>query len=400
MKAKEIKPHIYWVGAIDWEVRDFHGYVIPRGTTYNNFLVNDRKLTLIDTVKHDFAEVTLDRINCITNPEKLEVGICNHIETDHASSWDKVIKKARNITLYMTERAKKGLDRHYDTTGWDIQLVGTGDELKLGEKTLQFIETPMLHWPDSMMTYVPEDRLLISQDAFGQHWAQAELFDDRVPEDILEDAVIDYYANILMPFGKLIKAKIQEIQKNGLKVEMIAPDHGIVWRSKPEKALDMYMDMAQGKAEEGVVIIYDTMWKSTQKMSRAVLDGVIEEGIHGEIIKLRETPMSRAITQFWKYRGAIVGTPTLNNIMYPTVAEFLQHLRGLRPGHRIATAFGSYGWGGGGVKEALNELKAMNLEVKEPGWEVNYRPSGVDYDEGVEFGKKFARQVKEYHRKF
>ncbi len=400
MKAKEIKPNVYWVGAIDWNVRDFHGYVTPRGTTYNNFLIMDKKITLIDTVKYDFADTMFERIKCLTNPEKIEVAICNHIEMDHAGSWDQVMKVAKNATLYTTERGKQGLERHFDTTGWDIQVVKTGDEIKIGEKTLQFIETPMLHWPDSMMTYIPEDKLLISQDAFGQHWAQASLFDDLVPQETLEDAVIDYYANILMPFGRLIKAKIAEIQKLGLDIDMIAPDHGVIWRKNPGKVLNMYLDMASGKAEEGVVIVYDTMWHSTERMSRAVLDGILDEGMYAEVIKLRETPMSVAIKQFWKYRGLLVGTPTLNNVMFPTVAEFLQHLKGLRPANRIAGAFGSYGWGGGAVKEALSVLKEMKLEVVEPGFEVNYRPKENDYDAGYEFGRLFAQKVKDYHKKF
>ncbi|WP_456473832.1 FprA family A-type flavoprotein [Candidatus Pyrohabitans sp.] len=400
MKAKQIKPGIYWVGAIDWNVRDFHGYVTPRGTTYNNFLIMDRKITLIDTVKYDLADVMFERIRCLTNPDKIRVAVCNHIEMDHAGSWDRVMKLAKKATLYCTERGRQGLERHFDTTGWDIQTVSTGDTVKIGEKTLMFIETPMLHWPDSMMTYVREDRLLISQDAFGQHFAQAVLFDDLLPEHELEDAVIDYYANILMPFGRLIKAKIAEIQKLGLEIDMIAPDHGVIWRKNLQKVINMYLDMAEGKAREGVVIVYDTMWHSTEKMSRTVLDGILDEDMYAEVIKLRETPMSVAIKQFWRYRGLLVGTPTLNNLMFPTVAEFLQHLRGLRPTNRMAGAFGSYGWGGGGVREALSILKSMKLEVVEPGYEVNYRPTEKDYEQGYDFGRLFAQRVKEYHRKF
>lgn len=381
-------------------MRDFHGYVTPRGTTYNNFLIMDKSITLIDTVKREFADVMFDRIRCLTNPEKIRIAVCNHIEMDHAGSWDLVMEVAKKATLYCTDRGRQGLERHFDTTGWDIQTVETGDTVKLGEKTLMFIETPMLHWPDSMMTYVKEDKLLISQDAFGQHFAQAVLFDDLVEQGVLEDAVIDYYANILMPFGRLIKAKIAELQKLGLEIDMIAPDHGVIWRKNPQKVVQMYMDMASGKAKEGVVIVYDTMWHSTERMSRAVLDGILDEGMYAEVIKLRETPMSVAIKEFWKYRGLLVGTPTLNNLMFPTVAEFLQHLRGLRPQYRIASAFGSYGWGGGGVREALNILRSMKLEVVEPGYEVNYRPDERDYEQGYDFGRMFAQKVRDYHKRF
>ena len=400
MKAVKIKENVYWVGVIDWNVRDFHGYVTSRGTTYNNFLITDKKIALIDTVKYGFSDIMFERIRCLTDPEKIEVAVCNHIELDHAGCWDKVMDVAKNATLYITERGKQGLERYFDVTSWDIQVVKTGDSVKIGEKTLMFIETPMLHWPDSMMTYIPEDKLLISQDAFGQHWAQAVLFDDLVPQEVLEDAVIDYYANILMPFGRLIKAKLADIQKLGLEIDMIAPDHGVIWRKNPGKVIEMYQDMANGRAEEGVVIVYDTMWHSTEKMCRAVLDGILDEGMYAEVIKLRETPMSAAVKQFWKYRGLLVGTPTLNNVMFPTIAEFLQHLRGLRPESRIASAFGSYGWSGGGVKDAMQTLESMNLEVVEPGYEVKSRPKKQDYDAGYEFGRLFAQKVREYHRKF
>jgi anaerobic nitric oxide reductase flavorubredoxin len=400
MKAVKIKENVYWVGVIDWNMRDFHGYVTPRGTTYNNFLIMDKKITLIDTVKYGFSDVMFERIRDLTDPEKIEVAVCNHIELDHAGCWDKIMNVAPNATLYVTEKGKQGLERHFDTTSWDTQVVKTGDSVKIGEKTLMFIETPMLHWPDSMMTYIPEDKLLISQDAFGQHWAQAVLFDDLVPQEALEDAVIDYYANILMPFGRLIKAKLAEVQKKELEIDMIAPDHGVIWRKNPGKILKMYQDMANGRAEEGIVIVYDTMWHSTEKMSRAVLDGILDEGMYAEVIKLRETPMSVAIKQFWKYRGLLVGTPTLNNVMFPTVAEFLQHLRGLRPEGRMASAFGSYGWGGGGVKDALQTIGSMKLEVVEPGYEVKCRPQKQDYEAGHDFGRLFAQKVREYHKKF
>jgi flavorubredoxin len=267
-----------------------------------------------------------------------------------------------------------------------------------------FLETPMLHWPDSMMTYIREDKLLISQDAFGQHYATAARFDDEFLNCFsvyeLEDAVRDYYANILMPFGTLIKNKVAEIEKLGLQIDMVAPDHGIIWRADPGKVINMYLDMANGKADERVVIIYDTMWKSTARMTQPMMQGIKDEGIDVKVIKLRATPTSVAIKEFWKARGCLIGTPTLNNIMFPSVAEFLTHLRGLRPRNRIAGAFGSFGWGGGAVKEAYETFKKMGLEIFEPGVQVNYRPSSEDEKACYEFGKAFAKQVKEYQQRF
>lgn len=404
MNATQIKPDIYWVGAIDWAVRDFHGYVTPNGTTYNNYLIMDEKITLLDTVKHDFSEIMLDNVTEIVHPSKIEYVIINHIENDHATSLDRIMAFAPNATIYISEKGKKGLARFFDISSWNIKTVKTGDTLNIGKRNLLFIETPMLHWPDSMMTYVKEDKILISQDGFGQHLATSARFDDEFIEcasvSELEDSVIDYYANILMPFGSIIKNKVAEIQKLGLEIEIIAPDHGIIWRRDPGKVLKMYMDMATGKANLSVAIIYDTMWHSTEMMTLPLMRGIREEGLECKVIKLRATPMSVAIKELWKARGVLVGTPTLNNKMFPSVAEFLQHVTGLRPKDRIAGAFGSYGWGGGAVKEVYEWLRAMKLQTVEPGVEALYRPAPEDDQKCYEFGKEFARKVKEYHEQF
>lgn len=404
MNPVKLKDGIYWVGAIDWAVRDFHGYITPRGTTYNNYLIFDDEITLVDAVKEDFTDISLKNIRALVEPSKIRHIIVNHIENDHASSLDRIKSFCPEADIYITERGKKGLERFFDISKWDIKTVKTGDTLRIGKRTLLFIETPMLHWPDSMMTYVKEDRLLISQDAFGQHIASSARFDDEYitceSMSELEDAVIDYYANILMPFGHLIKSKIEEIKKFNLEIDMIAPDHGVIWRQNPEKVLQMYLDMANGKANLSVAIIYDTMWHSTEQMTLPIMQGIRDEGVDCKVIKLRATPMSMAIKEFWKARGTLIGSPTLNNIMYPSVSEFLTHLRGLRPKNRIAGAFGSYGWGGGAVKEVYEELKRMGLEIYEPGIQVMYRPSLEDEKRLYEFGKDFARKVKEYHAKF
>ncbi len=404
MNATLIKPDIYWVGAIDWAVRDFHGYMTPNGTTYNNYLILDEKITLLDTVKHDFSEIMLDNVSQLIHPSKIEYVIINHIENDHATSLDRIMAFAPNATIYITEKGKKGIARFFDISSWNIKTVKTGDVLNIGKRNLLFIETPMLHWPDSMMTYLKEDKILISQDGFGQHLATSARFDDEFIEcasiSELEDSVIDYYANILMPFGNIIKNKVAEIQKLGLDIKMIAPDHGIIWRQDPGKVLNMYMDMATGKSNLSVAVIYDTMWHSTEMMTLPLMRGIREEGVDCKVIKLRATPMSIAIKEFWKARGALIGTPTLNNKMFPSVAEFLQHVAGLRPKDRITGAFGSYGWGGGAVKEAYEWLKAMKLQTVEPGVEALYRPAPEDDKKCYEFGKEFARKVKEYHAQF
>jgi flavorubredoxin len=404
MKSVELKKGVFWVGAIDWAVRDFHGYETPRGTSYNNYLIMDNEVTLVDTVKCDFAHTSIKNIKAIVDPAKIKHVVINHIENDHATSIDKIMALCPGATIYITEKGKKGIERFFDISGWKIKIVKTGDSINIGKRTLLFLETPMLHWPDSMMTYIKEDKLLISQDGFGQHIASAERFDDEyisshsVAE--LEDAIKDYYANILMPFGSLLKSKIADIQKLGLEIDMIAPDHGVIFRENPGKVLKMYLDMADSKADLSVSIIYDTMWHSTELMTIPILNGIRDEGLPGRIIKLRATPQSIAIKEFWKSRGTLIGTPTLNNLMFPTVANFLTHLRGLRPKNRIAGAFGSFGWGGGAVREAYETLKKIGLETFEPGIEILYKPSDEDEQKCYDFGVAFAKQVREYHKKF
>ncbi|MBI5663619.1 MAG: FprA family A-type flavoprotein [Nitrospirae bacterium] len=404
MKTVEIKPGIYWVGAIDWAVRDFHGYVTPDGTTYNNYLIMDEQVTLVDTVKSDFSRHTIDNIKNLVDPSKIANLIINHIEPDHASSVDRIMSLAPGATIYISKKGKAGLDRHFDTSKWNFKIVKSGDTLNIGKYNLVFLETPMLHWPDSMMTYVKEARLLISQDAFGQHIATSARFDDEFIECAsqveLDDSVIDYYANILMPFGPLIKSKITEVQKLGLEIDMIAPDHGVIWRKNPGHILQKYLDLANGQSNLSISVIYDTMWHSTERMTIPIMQGIKDEGVDCKVIKLRATPMSGAIKEFWKSRGCLIGSPTLNNILFPSVAEFLTHLRGLRPKNRIMGAFGSFGWGGGAVKEAYEEFSRMKLEVVEPGVQVMYKPSLEDESNCYEFARSFAQKVKEYHKNF
>jgi flavorubredoxin len=403
MKAMAIKDGVYWVGAVDWAVRDFHGYETPRGTTYNNYLIMDEDVTLIDTVKYDFSDITIKNITSVVDPAKIKNVIINHIENDHVTSLDRIMELAPNATIYISEKGLKCLDRFFDLDGWRIKTVKTGETLNIGKRTLMFLETPMLHWPDSMVTYCPEDKILYSQDAFGQHIACAGRYDsDFISSgsiEELEDAVIEYYANILMPFGPLIKNKIAEIEKLGLEIDLIAPDHGVIWKD-PAKVLGMYKALADGKANPDVSIIYDTMWHSTEKMAIPIAEGIVDAGVQCRIIKLRATPMSIAIKEFWKSRGTLIGSPTLNNIMYPTIAELLTHLRGLRPKNRIVGAFGSYGWSGGAVKETYEEFKRMGLEMVEPGAQVLYRPQPEDEKACYAFGKNFAEKMLAYHAQF
>lgn len=403
MNPVELKNGIYWVGAVDWAIRDFHGYETPRGTTYNNYLILDNEPTLIDAVHFDFVHTSLENISRLIEPQKIKNIIINHIENDHATGLEQILYYAPQANIYMTEKGKKGLSKFIDLSKYKVHTVKTGDSISIGKRTLMFIETPMMHWPDSMFTYIKEDKVLISQDAFGQHLASVERFDDEFIRnhsiDLLEDAVIDYYANILMLYSNVIKSKIEEIKKSGIEVEMIAPDHGVIWRSHIDKVLKLYSDMVEAKAKLGAVIVYDTMWHSTEQMVYPIAKGIESEGIPVKIIKLRATPKSVAIKEIWKYRGLIVGSPTLNNNIFPSVADFLTYLKGLRPKNRLFSAFGSYGWSGEAVKDMFEYAKSMKLELFEPGIRVLYKPSEEELNKCYEFGIAFGKALKDYHAK-
>jgi len=404
MNGTEIKPDIYWVGVIDWAIRDFHGYIIPGGTTYNNYLIMDEDVTLVDTVKYDFAEVSIKTVRDLVDIKKIRNIVINHVESDHVSSLGTYMKLVPGASIYITERGRQVIERMFDISSWDIHVVTTGDELKLGKYTLQFIETPMVHWPDSMMTYVREANLLISQDGFGQHLASAARFDDEfavcASHADLDHAIVDYYANILMPFAKVIKAKIKAIEDMGIPIDMIAPDHGIIWRQDPGMVIQRYKDLIAGKAALGVAIIYDSMWQSTEIMSQPIMQGIRDEGVDCKVIKLRASAMSAAVTDLVKMRGFLVGSPTLNNGVFPSVSQFMTYLKGLRPADRITGAFGSYGWSGGAVKTLHEQLTEMKLEVAEGGPEVKYRPTPEEMEQCYQFGRDFAVQVREFHRKY
>ncbi|MCX7857731.1 MAG: FprA family A-type flavoprotein [Deltaproteobacteria bacterium] len=397
-----VKEDLYWVGAIDWGVRDFHGYVTKNGTTYNNYLLLDKDITLFDCVHKDFSLMSLENIRKLIDPKLIKNFVINHIEPDHSGALYTFLKELPNVTVFTTEKGKKGLERMFNMEGVNVKTVKNGETLSTGKYTLLFLETPMLHWPDSMVTYVRELKTLISQDAFGLHFASTCRFDDEFISTYssfeLEDAIYDYYANILMPFGSLIKSKIEEIVKLGIEIEIIAPDHGVIWRKDPKKVINMYLDMASGKAECGVVIVYDTMWHATEQMVYPIVKGILDEGVKAKVIKLRSSPLSDAVKEFWKLRGVLVGTPTINNSMFPSVAEFLYHLSGLKPRLRVAGAFGSFGWSAGGVKQAYEFFRKMGLEVVEPGLEINYGLKDEDREKCYEFGRTFAKRVSEFHK--
>jgi anaerobic nitric oxide reductase flavorubredoxin len=383
---------ITWVGVVDWNIRDFHGYVTRRGTTYNAYLIQDEKTALVDTVKHAFSSELLQNICEIVDPEKIDYIIINHVEMDHSSSLPQVAKLAKNATIIASERGKAALIEHYGAY-FNIQTVKTGDELKLGKRTLRFVEAPMLHWPDSMFTYIVEDKILMPNDAFGQHLATSERFDDEVDAHVLMEEAKTYYANILMLLGGLITRKIQEVVQMGIPITMIAPSHGIIWRSNPSKIIQAYLDWGASKSENKVVIVYDTMWGSTDKMARAIAEGAASQGVDVKLLKLRAADLTEAMTEILDAKAVVVGSPTLNSQMFPTIGQFLTYATGLRPKAKLWGFFGSYGWGGGAVRGMVETAKKAGFDVLESSMEVKYIPDQEDLKKCFEFGQQIAAKT-------
>jgi flavorubredoxin len=384
---------INWVGVVDWAIRDFHGYVTRRGSTYNAYLIQDEKTALIDTVKCTFSSELLRNIREIADLEKIDYIIINHVEMDHSSALPVVAQQAKNATIIASERGKDAIVEHYGSD-FRIETVKTGDELKLGKRTLRFVEAPMLHWPDSMFTYVVEDKILMPNDAFGQHLASAQRFDDEVDAPVLMEEAATYYANILMPLGPLITRKIQEVVQMGIAPVVIAPSHGLIWRSNPSKIIQAYLDWSSGATKRKVVIVYDTMWGSTDKMARSIAEGAISEAMDVKLLKLRASNQTEAMTEILDAKAVVVGSPTLNNQMFPTLSSFLTYASGLKPKGKLWGFFGSYGWGGGAVKSMVETARKAGFDVSEPGIEVKYVPDAGDLEKCFEFGRQIATKIK------
>ncbi len=396
MTKIELTDGVYWVGVVDWNLRDFHGYTTPRGGTYNAYLIIDEKIALVDTVKKAFAGEMLDRIKEIIDPSKIDYVISNHVEMDHSGSLPEIMKIIPNAEVICTEKGKEGLSK-YHKGGWNFRTVKTGDELKLGKKTLFFITAPMLHWPDSMAAYLKEDRILLSNDMFGQHLASSSRYDEDqclfADEcDILMDEAAKYYANILMQFGALIQKKIDEIQKLGIDIKMIAPSHGVIWKN-PDKIIDAYLKWSEGESKQKILVIYDTMWESTEIMAREILRGASDSGVETSLFHLRKNEWSEIMKEILLSRAILIGSPTLNNDLFPTVSGFLTYLMGLRPKNKIWATFGSYGWGGGAVKAVNEKLKSGGYEPVES-MEVKFRPDEAELAKCYAMGQKIASLVK------
>lgn len=355
LRATEIKPDVYWVGGIDWTERNFHGYTTDRGSTYNAYLILDEKITLIDTCKPPFADELLERIADVIDPAKIDYVISNHVEQDHSGAIPAIMAAAPNAKIVTSDpHGLKGLKAHYGEA-YEYIPVKTGDTLNIGKRTLTFAATMMVHWPDNMVTYSAFDKILFSNDAFGQHYASSKRFDDEVGLPEVLDQAKKYYANIVMPYSRHVVKALGAL--GGLDFDMIAPSHGIIWRSHVADILDIYQKWSSLVPDEYAIVVYDSMWHTTEAMAQQILEAFIEAGIPARLFDLKVDHISDIMTEVLSARYIAVGSPTLNNGMMPTVASFLWYLKGLSPKDRIGIPFGSYGWGQNGPQEVAELLE-------------------------------------------
>ena len=392
-KPIRISDKVYWVGAIDWTIRDFHGYTTKRGSTYNAYLVLADRITLIDTVKAPFKDEMLSRISCLVDPKEIDYIVSDHSEMDHSGSLPDIIREVSPEKVFASQVGAKTLKEHFAVED-EIVAVKDGEGLSLGNMNLSFMETRMLHWPDSMFSYLKEEKILFSQDAFGMHLATDERFADEIRQDVLEYEAATYYANILLPYSPLILKLLDRVASSGLDIRIVAPDHGPVWRKDLPRALGLYRIWAEQEPTDKAVVLYHTMWHSTEHMARAIEEGLLAGGARVKVMSMGSFHRSDVVYETLDAGALVVGSSTLNNNLLPAMADVLTYLKGLRPKNLIGAAFGSYGWSG----EAPSQIHDMLAEMKvtpvgEP-IKARYVPDRDALLKCFELGKTMAEQLR------
>jgi len=388
MNAVEIKKDIHWIGAVDWDRRNFHGYSLsPKGTTYNAFLIKDQKNTIVDTVAAECAGQFLCNASQVTDLSNIAYIVVNHVEPDHSGALPRLVAACKPEKIICSVMGEKALKEYYDTEGWPLHAVKSGDSISIGSRTLHFLETRMLHWPDSMMTYVAEDKLLISSDAFGQNYATAERFADQVDQAELFKEAARYYANIVLPFSSVTLKILDAVKSMKLDIDMIAPDHGLIWRGGlVSRILSDYRQYAIQKPANKAVVFFDTMWRSTEQMAHAVAEGLFQAGTPVAVMSLKSNHHSDVMEEVFHSGAVLAGSATHNNGVLPSVAAMIAYMKGLKPQNKVAAAFGSYGWSGEALKDVSDALAAMHCQVIE-GVRARNKPTHDQLKACVELGR-------------
>lgn len=392
----KVKNNVHWVGKIDWELRKFHGdeYSTHKGSSYNSYLVMEEKVALIDTVWGPFAKEFVENLRQKTDLGKIDYIIASHAESDHSGALPELMRHIPDVPIYCTKNGVKSLKGLYHQD-WNFQVVKTGDRLSLGAKDLIFVEAPMLHWPDSMFSYLTGDEILFSNDGFGQHFASEHMFNDRVDQNDLYQECIKYYANILTPFSPMVTKKIKEVLSLDLPLDMICTSHGIIWRDNPAQIVEKYLQWADNYQENQITLLYDTMWDSTRVMAEQIAAGIREKDdkVTVKLYNLAKTDKNDAITEIFKSKAILMGSPTVNNGILVSVAGLIEEIKGLKFKNKKAAAFGSYGWSGEAVKNISGRLQDSGFEIIDQGLRLTWSPDEESRAACREYGRTFVQQL-------
>ncbi len=391
---KHVKGNVHWVGKVDWELETFHGSDLTthKGSTYNSYLIQEGKTVLVDAVWTPFAGEFVDNLEKEVPLEDIDLIVVNHGEVDHSGALPALMARIPETPIYCTANAVKSLKGQYHED-WNFNVVKTGDRIDIGNgRELIFVEMPMLHWPDSMATYLTVDNILFSNDAFGQHLATEKLFNDEVDQCDLFNESIKYYANILTPFSAMLARKLEEIAALELPIEMIATSHGVIWRDDPMQIVERYARWADDYKEDQITVVYETMWNGTRALAESIADGIREADpdVVVKVCNLAKSDENDIITEVFRSKTVVVGSPTVSNSILHSMAGFLHFVKGFRFKGKKAAAFGCYGWSGEGVK-VMNDLMAeAGFEVTTEGFRNNWNPDGDARAAAEEFGRTVA----------
>jgi len=391
----KIKNNVYWVGKTDWELRRFHGheYSTHRGSTYNSYLIKEEKIVLIDTVWMPFSKEFVENLSKEIDLEKIDYVIANHAEIDHSGALPELMEKIPETPIYCTENGVKSLKGQYHKD-WNFHVVKTGDTLDLGNsKQLIFVEMRMLHWPDSMACYLTGDNILFSNDAFGQHYATEYMYNDLVDQNELYAECIKYYANILTPFSALVDQKIKEILALNIPIDIIATSHGVIWRDNPTQIVEKYLTWANDYQENQITILYDTMWEGTKRIAEAITKGIreVDKKVNVKLYNIPKTDKNDLITEIFKSRIILIGSPTIGGGILSSIAEILEMIKAMRFKNKKAASFGCYGWSGESIKIIKEHLEKSGFSVINDGIRALWNPDDESLEKCVEFGREIAK---------
>ena len=391
----EIKKNIYWTGIKDWDLRVFHGHELSthRGSSYNSYLIKDEKTILVDTVWDPYKEEFVARLEKEVGLNNIDAIVINHIEPDHGGSLGYLMERIPNVPIYCTKNGVEIIKKTFHKE-WNFNAVKTGDSINIGEYDLVFVEMQMLHWPDSLLTYVKGANLVLSNDAFGQHYAAKSLFNDEIDHCELYQEAIKYYANILTPFSPLIKKKVEQISAMNLPIDMIAPSHGVIWRTDPMQIVNKYYEWSQEYNEGNVVIIYDTMYNATKDMAESIAQGLAEAGVTYKMFNASNTDESDLLTDIFKAKGVIIGSCTVNNTVLRAIHALLEEIKAHKFKGKFGAGFGSYGWSGESPKVISQKLAEAGFKVSQEPLMFKYKPTEEEFEQCVTYGKAFAENLK------